>query len=214
MTNEGKIRLEVPVVEMGQGVYTSLAMCVVEELGLGLEDVEHIETIHHPSFKNPVFSSFTNGSFSIQVTGGSCSMKGWAHEFQRIGATAREMLVNAASKQWNLPPNQLRIEKSTVYHPGSGTQIEFGQLATKASTLSPLKIGIKSPDQFNILGNPTGGHLVKINGKATYGADIKLPEMLYGTVRHVPILGGKIIRVDDSTKQVPGFLAAIPLAIK
>ena len=82
MTNEGKIRLGVPVVEMGQGVYTSLAMCVVEELGLGLEDVENIETIHHPSFKNPVFSSFTNGSFSIQVTGGSCSMKGWAHEFQ------------------------------------------------------------------------------------------------------------------------------------
>ena len=54
MTNEGKIRLGVPVVEMGQGVYTSLAMCVVEELGLGLEDVENIETIHHPSFKNPV----------------------------------------------------------------------------------------------------------------------------------------------------------------
>ncbi len=216
MTNEGKIRLGVPVVEMGQGVYTSLAMCVVEELGLGLEDVENIETIHHPSFKNPVFSSFTNGSFSIQVTGGSCSMKGWAHEFQRIGATARDMLVNAASKQWNLPPNQLRIEKSTVYHPVSGTQIEFGQLATKASTLSPpLKISIKSPDQFNILGNPTKrwDTSVKINGKATYGADIKLPEMLYGTVRHVPILGGKIIRVDDSkAKQVPGFLAAIPLA--
>ena len=58
MTNEGKIRLVVPVVEMEQGVYNSLAVCVAEELGLKLEDVEH-------SFKNPVFSSFTNGSFSI-----------------------------------------------------------------------------------------------------------------------------------------------------
>ena len=84
MTIEGKIRLGLPVVEMGQGVYTSLAMCVLEELELEMNSVEHIQTLHHPSFKNPVFSNMTKGVFSAQVTGGSASMKGWKNEFQRI----------------------------------------------------------------------------------------------------------------------------------
>ena len=84
MTNEGKIRLGVPVVEMGQGVYTSLAMCVLEELELSMNSVEHIETLHNSSFKNPVLSNFTNGVFSFQITGGSSSMKGWSKEFQKL----------------------------------------------------------------------------------------------------------------------------------
>ena len=84
MTNEGKIRLGVPVVEMGQGVYTSLAMCVLEELELSMNSVEHIETLHNSIFKNSVLSNFTNGVFSFQITGGSSSMKGWSKEFQKL----------------------------------------------------------------------------------------------------------------------------------
>ena len=54
MTNDGKIRIGMPVVEMGQGIYTSLAMCALEELEMDIDQVEHIETILHPNFKNPI----------------------------------------------------------------------------------------------------------------------------------------------------------------
>ena len=61
MTNGGKIRIGMPVVEMGQGIYTSLAMCALEELEMDIDQVEHIETILHPNFKNPILSKFTDG---------------------------------------------------------------------------------------------------------------------------------------------------------
>ena len=71
MTNQGKIRLGVPVVEMGQGIYTSLAMSVVEELEMTLDQVEDIQTIFHPAFKNPIVSYMTNNQLQLQMTGGS-----------------------------------------------------------------------------------------------------------------------------------------------
>ena len=114
MTIEGKICLGLPVVEIGQGVYTSLAMYVLEELELEMNSVEHIQTLHHPSFKNPVFSNMTKGVFSTQVTGGSASMKGWKNEFQRIGAVAREILLLTASNYWDLSSSKLSIANGFV----------------------------------------------------------------------------------------------------
>ena len=75
MTNEGKIRIGMPVVEMGQGIYTSLAMCALEELEMEIDQVEHIETILHPNFKNPILSKFTGGKLQVQGTGASTSLK-------------------------------------------------------------------------------------------------------------------------------------------
>ena len=73
MTNQG--RLGVPVVEMGQGIYTSLAMSVVEELEMTMDQVEDIKTIFHPAFKNPIVSYMTSNKLQVQMTGGSTSLR-------------------------------------------------------------------------------------------------------------------------------------------
>ena len=215
MTIEGKIRLGLPVVEMGQGVYTSLAMCVLEELELGMNSVENIQTIHHPSFKNPVFSNMTRGVFSVQVTGGSVSMKGWTNEFQRIGAVAREILLIAASNYWDLSSSKLSIANGFVYHPVGHNRIGFGELASMASNITiPQNPITKSPNNYRIIGKSIKrwDTVEKINGAAVYGGDVEFPDLLYGTVVHSPVIGSTITEVDDTkAKDISGYLAAIPV---
>ncbi len=97
MTTQGKIRLGVPVVEMGKGIYTSLAMYVVEELEMTLDQVEYIETVFHIAFTNSILLYFTNDKLSVQMTGGSTSLMGWESYYQEIGATPREMTISATA---------------------------------------------------------------------------------------------------------------------
>ncbi len=216
MTNQGKIRLGVPVVEMGQGIYTSLAMSVVEELGMSINDIEHIETVHNPSFKNPLLSFLTNGVFQIQMTGGSTSLVGWGAHYQKIGATAREMIVMAASKRWRVPLHSLITENKQVIYPKNGAKLNFAELVQEATQLNlPDEPQIKSKKNYMVIGEPLKRWEtnLKINGTATYGADIQLPGMLYGTIRKTPIIGSQIKTIhDDKAKNYPGFIAAIPLA--
>ncbi len=218
MTIEGKIRLGLPVVEMGQGVYTSLAMCVLEELELGMNSVENIQTIHHPSFKNPVFSNMTRGVFSVQVTGGSVSMKGWTNEFQRIGAVAREILLLTASNYWDLSSPKLSIFDGFVHHPVNGNRIGFGELASMASNITISQNPItKSPNNYRIIGKPIKrwDTVEKINGAAVYGGDVEFPDLLYGTVVHSPVIGSTIKEVDESrAKNISGYMASIPIGDK
>jgi len=215
MTNQGKIRLGVPVVEMGQGIYTSLAMSVVEELEMTLDQVEHIETVFHTAFTNPVISYFTNDKLRIQITGGSTSLISWGSYYQVIGATAREMIIGAAAYKWNEKPNFLKIDGSKVMNQVTGKTMSYGELAEQAGQIStPQKPKIKKVSEFKVIGKPINRWetLSKINGTASFGGDIDLPGMLYGTIKHSPIIGGKIVSVDDSkAKSVNGYIASIPL---
>ena len=135
MTNQGKIRLGVPVVEMGQGIYTSLAMSVVEELEMTLDQVEDIQTIFHPAFKNPIVSYMTNNKLQLQMTGGSTSLMGWGKYYQNIGATAREMIVSAAANEWDVSPSNLRVDGEYVINTITDKKLSYGKLVEKAAKL-------------------------------------------------------------------------------
>jgi isoquinoline 1-oxidoreductase beta subunit len=215
ITTEGRIRLGVPVVEMGQGIYTSLAMSVVEELEMTLDQVEDIQTIFHPTFKNPAISYLTSDKLRLQMTGGSTSLTSWGKHYQIIGATAREMLITVASNEWDVLPNDLKVDGKNVLNLSTGEAFSYSQLVGKAGQIIiPEKPKIKDPQEFKVIGKPIKrwDTLSKINGAAVFGADINLPEMLYGTIKHTPILGSKIIGVDDKkAKSVDGYIASIPL---
>ena len=215
MTNQGKIRLGVPVVEMGQGMYTSLAMSVVEELEMNLDQVEDIKTIFHPAFKNPVISHMTSNKLQVQMTGGSTSLMGWGKHYQIIGATAREMLISAAANDWGVSPNDLKVDSGYVINPLTNEKIGYGKLVEKASRLTvPKQPKTKDSKNFKIIGKPIKRWETssKINGAAVFGADINLPGMLYGTIKTSAILGSKIVEVDDTeAKRINGYIASIPL---
>ena len=180
---------------MGQGAYTSLPMLVAEELDVSWQQV----SVEHAGL-DPVYG--------YQLTGGSTSIrKGW-NTLREAGAIARELLLTAAAITWSLPRHECRAEAGTIFHDSSDRSVDYGSLIDVASKLPlPESAKLKSPSNFKIIGTsvPRLDIHDKCNGKARFGIDIKLPGMLYATITHCPVFGGRAVHVDDShAKQVKG----------
>ena len=211
---DGGIHLGVPSSEMGQGTHTTLAMLVAEELEVEMEHIQHIETLHHPDFKNGYLKTLAP-KFNFQTTGGSSSIQAWHQPFRKLGATARELLRTAAANKWNIPVYECRATNGRVEHHQSAQSLGYGELSSSASRLTlPINPTLKSPEEFRLLGRaiPRWDTPAKVNGSAVFGTDVDLPGMLYGTVKHCPVCGDKITKVDDvRAKAVPGVISVIPL---
>ena len=200
---------------MGQGIHTTLAMLLAEELEVEMSQIHHIETLHHPDFKHPTFREWTNSAANFQITGGSVSIRAWHLPFRKLGATARELLRSAAAQKWNVPVAECRATNGRIEHSGSRRSLGYGELSGAASRLTPLENpDLKTPEQFRLLGRaiPRWDTPAKVNGTAVFGTDVDLPGMLYGAVKHCTVFGEKLSGVDDArAKTVPGVIAVIPL---
>jgi isoquinoline 1-oxidoreductase subunit beta len=205
---DGQVTLIVPQVEMGQGTYTSMPMLIAEELevDLGAVRVEHAP----PSDK-----LYANPLLGFQATGGSTSVPGFWEPLRRVGATARGMLVSAAAQAWNVDPESCHAENGEVVHASSGRKLAYGALADRAATLPvPDKVALKEPKDFKLIGTPAKRLDIadKVNGKAEFGIDVKIPGMKIVTVAACPILGGKLARLDDTkAKAVKGVRQVVRL---
>jgi CO/xanthine dehydrogenase Mo-binding subunit len=215
IAQDGGIHLGVPSAEMGQGIHTTLAMFLAEELEVEMSQIKHIETLHHPDFKHPTFAEWTNNAANFQITGGSVSIRAWHLPFRQLGATARELLRSAASRKWNVPLGECMAVNGRIEHSGSGRSLGYGDLVEIASLLTPIKNPkLKSPEHFRLLGKAISrlDTPIKVNGTAVFGTDVDLPGMLYGTVKHCTVFGEKISGIDDSkANEVQGVIAVIPL---
>ncbi len=185
--------------ELGQGTSTSLAMLIAEELECDWTKVR-LEFA-------PVAPVYNNPAFGVQGTGGSTGT--WT-EFDRLrtmGASAREMLVAAAAKTWKVDPADCRAEKGRVTHKG-GKSIEYGKLVDKAAKMPvPKEVKVKDSKQWKMIGKPI--HRLdspsKVEGKAEFGLDVKLPGMLTVLIAHSPVFGGKVKSFNaDKSRVVPG----------
>jgi len=193
--------------QMGQGVFTSLAMLIAEELEVDLSRV-HVET-------GPVDHAYDHPFFGMQVTGGSTSVLTCWEPFRKAGAAAREMLLSAAAQTWGVSPSTCRAESGSVIHPPSGRRLSYGQLAESASQLTPPKtVALKDPANFKLLGKPTPrlDSLGKATGKAIYGIDVAVPGMLTAVVARASQLGGKVTSFKvEKAKAVPGVKAVLQI---
>src|SRR4029077_16712490 len=190
--NDGRVTLVMNQVEMGQGTYTSMPMLMAEELEVGLDQVQ-LE--HAP----PNDKLYANPFFGDQETGGSSSVRSFYEPLRRAGATARTMLVAAAAPTWDVDPASCRAKRGVVTHGPTGRTLTYGALAEKAGTLPvPDKIALKDPKEFTLIGTPAKGldAAEKVNGKALYGIDVRLPGMKIATVAASPVLGGKVAGLD------------------
>jgi isoquinoline 1-oxidoreductase subunit beta len=200
---DGRVTLIVCQVEMGQGTYTSMPMLIAEELEVDLTQV-HVE--HAP----PDDKLYSNPLLGFQATGGSTSVPGFWDPLRRAGATARIMLVASAADTWTVDANSCRAEKGEVIHTPTGRKLGYGALADKAATLTapaPDKVVLKDPRDFKLVGTPAKRLDTpdKVNGKAQFGIDVKIPGMKIATVAACPVIGGKLARVDDTkAKAVKG----------
>jgi isoquinoline 1-oxidoreductase beta subunit len=204
----GKTTLVMPQVEMGQGIYTAVAMVLAEELDA---DFSSIVLEHAPANEK----LYANPAFGIQATGGSTSLRAFWKPLRAAGATARAMLVQAAAQQWQVEPASCSASNGEVTHTASGRKLSYGALAAAASTQTPPKdAALKDPKDFVLIGKPLKRLDTpdKVNGKVVYGIDAMLPDMKFATLAACPVFGGKVGKVDDSAaKKIPGVRKIVVL---
>ena len=180
--------------EMGQGSSTGLAMLVAEELEC---DWTKVTT----EFINPHDNLARGRAWGDMSTGGSRSIGGSHEMLRRAGATAREMLIAAAAAQWNVPRSECRAHKGIVTHDVSGRSLRFGALATVAGRITPPEsVTLKEPKDWVLIGRPTRrlDAIDKIQGRTTYGIDVRVPNMLYAALMQCPVFKGTLKSVDDT----------------
>src|ERR1700720_3536328 len=204
----GHTTLMMPQVEMGQGVYTAVAMILADELDA---DLSQVSLEHAP----PNDKLYGNPVFGLQVTGNSNSIRAWWKPLRVAGANARTMLVQAAARQWQVEPASCTTSNGEVTHKQSGRKLSYGALTSAASSQTPPKdVALKEPKDFVLIGKPlkrldTPG---KVNGKVVYGIDAMLPGMKFATVAACPVFGGTVATVDDSAaRKIPGVQKIVVL---
>ncbi len=187
--------------EMGQGVATSMAQVLCEELDADWSKVR----IEFPVVDLPRYDNDKNGGYG---TGGSCTLI-YAYDLLRnAGATARRMLIDAAARIWNVSAAECQAENHWVVHARSSRRAPFGELARRAALLEvPVNVPLKDPKRFSVIGTSKPAKLVPqiVTGRLTYGLDINVPGMLYALVARCPVFKGTLKRYDATrTLQVPG----------
>jgi isoquinoline 1-oxidoreductase beta subunit len=194
--------------EMGQGVVTSLAMIMAEELEC---DWKKIRTEFAPAAKE-----YANPVFGIQGTGGSTSVRGSWPELSKAGAQAREMLIAAAAEKWGADKTLCRAEDGYVMHTQTKEKLNYGKLAEAAAKLPvPADAKPKDPKEYRIVGKDMKrlDSADKTCGRAEFGIDVRLPGMLHAVVARCPVFGGKVASFNaDKAKAVRGVKNVVQIS--
>jgi isoquinoline 1-oxidoreductase subunit beta len=205
---QGLVTLVMPQTEMGQGIYTGLAMVLAEELDVGADQVV-LETAP------PNDKLYANPIFGLQATGGSTSMRAFWMPMRKAGASARAVLVQSAAKMWKADPAACRTEHGQVIHDASGKKIAYGALIDHtAGVTAPKDPPLKALNTFKLVGQSLKRYDTpdKVNGKLQYGIDVMPAGVRFATLALCPEFGGKVDRVDAAkAKSLPGVHQVVVL---
>jgi isoquinoline 1-oxidoreductase beta subunit len=228
----------VPHAEMGQGVHTTLAMMLADELDADWSKLSIVEAPGHPEYANYALArgyaaatvdfpawlvDSVDGLFlvatkamGLQITGGSLSVRTTGQLAMRVaGAATRAALVGAAAEAWQVNVDELTTRNSMVRHEASGRSASYASLAVDAVDRPlPDKPELKNDDEFRLMGTslPRNDIPAKVDGSAMFGIDISLPGMKYAAVKAAPVFGGSVSRLEPSSIQaLPGVRKVINL---
>jgi isoquinoline 1-oxidoreductase beta subunit len=186
--------------EIGQGVRTSLPMIVAEEFCCAWRRVQVVQADLEPKYGD-------------QLTGGSLSVRTSYANLRKAGAAAREMLISAATTQWNVPRSECRAEDGFITHRPTQRKLAFEQLLAAASAIPlPADPPLNNPSDFTLIGKPTRrtDSFAKVTGTAKFGLDTRLPGMLFASVERSPVYGGTPRRFNaDEVKSAPQVRAVL-----
>jgi isoquinoline 1-oxidoreductase beta subunit len=187
---DDSVTLWITRAEMGQGVRTTLAMVLADELEVEWDRVHLAQAEPDARFEG------------IRLrTSGSGSAAGTFGPLRQAAATAREMLIAAAAQRWEVAPASCQARSGAVGHPPSGRRLSYGALAADASRQPvPASPRVKAASELRLVGRPQrrvdGPEIVA--GRAVYGLDVRRPGMLFAVIARSPRLGGRPGRVDTS----------------
>ena len=222
--------------EMGQGVYTTLPALVAEELDVAWDQIRVIHGPAAQAYYNAGLMSHALPStdydrtawqemmveamsilpkmIGLQVTGGSTSTLDAYDKLRQAGATAREMLKQAAAQRLGVAAGTLDTRDGRVIAPG-GVELSYQDLAQEAALITPPRsVELRPASQWKYLGRamPRLDMVEKVTGTAQFGIDVRLPGMKFATVRMNPHLGGAMTAFDPSAAlAMPGVERVIDL---
>ena len=187
---DDSVTFTLPAVEMGQGVYTSQAQCIAEELDIGLDKVI-------AAAAPPDQADYGSPVFIVQATGGSTTTMAWTGPLRKAGAAARAMLVRAAAVEWGVDASGLTMENGVITDKAGGRAIRYGAVADQAAQLQPpAGVKLKDPARFRLIGKPI--HRIdtpdKATGKTVYGIDVMRPGMKFATLMASPCSAARSAR--------------------
>ena len=210
---DNTITIVSPASEMGQGSMTSVPVLIAEELDADWRRVRFASADDNQPkvYGNPVWGN-------TLTTYGSGTIRGYYEKARIAGAQARKILLWNASQQWKVPVSELSTEPNMVVHKASGRKVSYGDLAKTAKLPDPLpeatKDDLKPASRFRLIGKDLGRSEVpaKVNGKAKFGIDTQLPNMLYAALLFPPVQGEKPASIDDAgAKAVKGVVKIAPV---
>ena len=194
---DGRVTLFAQNPEMGQGVKTALPMIIAEELDVDWTRVD----VEQSPWDTRLENQFSGGSLSIRLN---------FTAMRQAGASAREMLMQAAANRWQVPVAELNTDSGAVRHKESGRELAYGALAEAAADLPvPEEPSLKPVEDFELVGTSIDDvDLVSmVDGSQEFSIDFTVPDMLYAVVRRSPWSDGQPVSFDASdTMQVDGVV--------
>jgi isoquinoline 1-oxidoreductase beta subunit len=205
---DDQVTIRIAKSEMGQGVFTGLAMLVAEELECDWNNVRaELATPHDNLARGRVFGDMS--------TGGSRSIRNSEVMLRKAGATAREMLIVAAATRWGVASDECRAQKGVITHTPSGHTIRYGAIAEAAAQVPPpAQVTLKDEKDWTLIGKPTRRLDApdKVLGRTTYGIDVRLPGMLNAALVQCPVFKGTLKLVDHAkARGMPGVRKIVTL---
>lgn len=197
---DGGIVVTITRSDMGQGVRTSLAMLVAEELDADWTKVRVVQASADPMYRG-------------MGTGGSGSIRSMHEPLRQMGAGARLMLLGAAAKRWGVEPSACHTENGRVVNTATGKSLGYGELTGEATAIAiPEDVPLKKKADFKILGKATRrvDNANVVSGVAEYGIDAKTEGMTYAVISRRPAFGAGLVDFDDTeARKVPGVLEVV-----
>lgn len=201
ISTNGVITIFSPNPELGQNILTSFPMIVADELDADWTKVKCLQ------------GAVDTKMFERQVTGGSGAVPHSWKRLRKAGATARQMLMQAAANKWNVGLADCTTKDSFVINNNTGAKLGYGELAEEASKLPvPADVPFKDPKDFKYIGkevkNVANDDI--ITGKGLFGIDVYRDGMMYAIVQRPPSFGAKLKSFDSAAaKSIPGIVDVV-----
>ena len=200
--SDGSIVIIAKNPEIGQGVKTSLPMIIAEELEVAWEQIE----VQQAGYDSELGTQFAGGSTAIKTN--------WEN-LRKAGAAAKEMLIEAAAKQWGISTENCYARAGKVVNRLNNKELSYAQLAEAASELEvPKEPKLKDPKDFTIIGTAkrnVDSHKI-VTGQPIYGMDAKPKGTLTAAIAKCPVFGGKVKSFNpNAAMAVPGVVQVLEI---
>lgn len=201
---DGMVAITVHRSEMGQGIRSTLPVLIADELGADMARVKIVQAVGDEKYGD-------------QNTDGSSSIRGVYEDTRRVGAVPRAMLIAAAAKRWGVKPDTCTARAHAVHHEPTKRTLSFADVvadAAKQKVPKPASVKLRPDADVTRAFIPLLDAKAYVTGAAKYGADVVLPGMLTAVVARPPVVGGRVLRLDDAKAlAVPGVKRVVQLPV-